>query len=68
MLRIKRRRSNGTFGVVYKVRYVPSSRIYALKDVLSLNSSAVFQTIQEVETLNRISHDNVVKQRGRPHG
>ena len=39
VLRIQRRLGNGAFGVVYKVKVEASSRVYALKDVVCLNTS-----------------------------
>ena len=57
---IKRRLGNGAFGVVYKVREESSYRAYALKDVLCLDKWAINSALREVETMSRISHENVI--------
>ena len=59
-VRIQRRLGNGAFGVVYKVEDVATSTIYALKDVLCLNASALRNAVREATTLNNISHQNVI--------
>ena len=59
-LKIQLRLGNGAFGVVYKVQDVSSSRVYALKDVLCLNKAAIRNTLREVETMEQISHENVI--------
>ena len=60
VLRIQRRLGNGAFGVVYKVIDEASSRVYALKDVVCLNTSEIRNAIREVQTMNQISHENVI--------
>ena len=60
VLRIQRTLGNGAFGVVYKVKDVASSRIYALKDVPCPNASAIRKACREVETMCQISHKNVI--------
>ena len=40
-VRIQQRLGNGAFGVVYKVKDEVNSSVYALKDVLCLNASAL---------------------------
>ncbi|XP_068680550.1 serine/threonine-protein kinase 35-like [Montipora foliosa] len=58
---IQQRLGNGAFGVVYKAKDKASSRTYALKDILCLNQSAARNAIREVETMNLISHQNVIE-------
>ena len=60
MLQIQQRLGNGAFGVVYKVIDETSSIVYALKDVMCLNDSDMPNVIREVQTMNRISHENVI--------
>lgn len=57
---IKRRLGNGAFGVVYKVVEEGTSEVYAMKDILCLNGSAIRNTFREASTLGRISHENVI--------
>ena len=57
---IQQRLGNGAFGVVYRVIEKRTSKVYALKDILCLNSSAIRNAIREASTLNRISHENVI--------
>ena len=45
-VRIQQRLGNGAFGVVYKVKDEASSTVYALKDVLCLNTSALLKGAQ----------------------
>ena len=59
-VRIQQRLGNGAFGVVYKVKDVSNSRVYALKDVLCLNASALSDAVSEATTLKKISHQNVI--------
>ena len=59
-LRTQQRLGNGAFGVVYKVKDVTSSTVYALKDVLCLNASTLRDALREARTLNKISHENVI--------
>ena len=59
-VRIQQRLGNGAFGVVYKVTDEASSMVYALKDVLCLNASALRNAVREAKTLNKISHENVI--------
>ena len=59
-VRIQERLGNGAFGVVYKVKDEASSMVYALKDVLCLNDSALRNAVREATTLNKISHGNVI--------
>ena len=59
-VRIQKRLGNGAFGVVYKVKDEASSTVYALKDVLCLNVSALRNALREAITLNKISHENVI--------
>ena len=57
---IQQRLGNGAFGVVYRVIEEGTSQVYAMKDILCLNSSAFRNAIREASTLNRISHENVI--------
>ena len=57
---IQRRLGNGAFGVVYKVKDEASYEVYALKDVICLNPSALRNAVREATTLNKISHQNVI--------
>ena len=57
---IQQRLGNGAFGVVYRVIEEGTSKVYALKDILCLKSSAIRNAIREASTLNRISHENVI--------
>ena len=59
-VRIQKRLGNGAFGVVYKVKDEASSTVYALKDVLCLNASALRNAVREAKTLNKISHQNMI--------
>ena len=59
-VRIQQRLGNGAFGVVYKVKDEASSIVYALKDVLCLNASALRNAVREATTLNKITHQNVI--------
>jgi len=60
-LRIQQRLGNGAFGVVYKVKDEATSRVYALKDVLCLQDSAIRNAVREVETMKQISHENIIE-------
>ena len=60
MVNIQQRLGNGAFGVVYKVIEEGTSKVYAMKDILCLNDSAIRNAIREASTLNRISHENVI--------
>ena len=57
---IQQELGNGAFGVVYKVRDETSSTDYALKDVLCVNMSQIRDVFREVQTMNNISHENVI--------
>ena len=57
---IERRLGNGAFGVVYKVKEESSHRVYALKEVLCLENSEINNALREIETMSRISHENVI--------
>ena len=59
-VRIQQRLGNGAFGVVYKVKDEASSMVYALKDVLCLNDSALRNAVREAKTLKKISHTDVI--------
>jgi len=59
-VRTQQRLGNGAFGVVYKAKDEASSTVYALKDVLCLNTSALRNAVREATTLNKISHQNVI--------
>ena len=59
-MNIQQRLGNGAFAVVYKVKEEGTSKVYAMKDILCLNDSAIRNVIREVSTLNRISHENVI--------
>ena len=58
---IQKRLGNGAFGVVYMVTESATSRVYAMKDILCLNTSTIRNAIREVETMNQISHGNVIQ-------
>ena len=60
IVNIQKRLGNGAFGVVYKVIEEGTSKVYAMKDILCLNDSAIRNAIREASTLNRISHENVI--------
>ena len=55
---IQQQLGNGAFGVVYRVIEERTSKVYAMKDILCLNGSAIRNAIREASTLNRISHEN----------
>ena len=57
---IQQRLGNGAFGVVYRVIEEGTSQVYAMKDILCLNVSAIDNAVCEALTLNRISHENVI--------
>ena len=57
---IQQRLGNGAFGVVYRVIEEGTSQVYAMKDILCLNVSAINNAVCEALTLNRISHENVI--------
>ena len=59
-VKIQQRLGNGAFGVVCKVKDEASSMVYALKDVLCLNASALRNAVREAKTLNKISHAKVI--------
>ena len=50
----------GAFGVVHKVTNDRTSKEYALKYVLCVNQSEILNAIHEVQTLNQVTHENVV--------
>ena len=54
----------GAFGIVYKVKEVLSSRVYALKDVLCTDDSEIVKAIREAMTLKQISHKNAIAVEG----
>lgn len=58
---IQQRLGNGAFGVVYKVKETATSRMYAMKDILCLNKSAIRNALREVETMCRTSHVSVIQ-------
>lgn len=60
MVNIQQRLGNGAFGVVYKVIEEGKSKVYAMKDILCLNDSAIRNAIREAFTLSRISHEYVI--------
>ena len=60
VLKIQQRLGEGAFGVVYKVTDEKTSTDYALKNILCENASEVYNAIREVQTLNQISHENVI--------
>ena len=60
VLTIQQQLGEGGFGVVCKVRDEMNLTDYALKDVLCLNASEIDNAIREVQTLNQISHENVI--------
>ena len=64
---IQQRLGNGAFGVVYKVQDVASQNVYALKDILCLNNSALNNALREAQTLQKISHENVIAIIGTDH-
>ena len=57
---IQQRLGNGAFGVVYGVEEEGTSQVYAMKDILCLNVSAIHNANREASTLNKISHENVI--------
>ena len=57
---IEWRLGSGAFGVVYKVKEESSYRTYALKEILCLDKWAINSALREIETMSRISHENVV--------
>lgn len=57
---IEWRLGSGAFGVVYKVKEESSCRDYALKEVLCLDKWAIDSALREIETMSRISHENVI--------
>ena len=59
-VRIQQRLGNGAFGVVYKVIDEATSSVYALKDVVCLIASDLQNAVHEAQTLNKISHKNVI--------
>ena len=61
---IERRLGNGAFGVVYKVKEESSHGAYALKEVLCLDKSEIDNALREIETMRRISHENVIAIKG----
>ena len=61
---IQQRLGNGAFGVVYKVKETATSRMYAMKDILCLNGSAIRNAIREIETMYQISHVGVIQING----
>ena len=61
---IQQRLGNGAFGVVYKVKETATSRMYAMKDILCLNGSAIRNAVREVETMYQISHVGVIQING----
>ena len=61
---IQQRLGNGAFGVVYKVKEAATSRMYAMKDILCRNGSAIRNAIREVETMYQISHVGVIQING----
>ena len=62
VIKIQQRLGNGAFGVVYKVedKLTPATS-YALKEVLCVKFSEIRNAIREVQTLKKISHENVLK-------
>ena len=60
-MKIQQRLGNGAFGVAYKVKDEATSRVYALKDVLCLQDSAIRNAIREGETMKQISHENIIE-------
>ncbi|XP_068722703.1 serine/threonine-protein kinase PDIK1L-like [Montipora capricornis] len=63
-LKIQRKLGNGAFGVVYKAKDKASSRIYAVKDILCEDASEIINVINEIATLNELSHENVIAVKG----
>ena len=57
---IQQRLGNGAFGVVFRVIEERTSKVYAMKDILCLNGSAIRNAIREASTLNSIFHKNVI--------
>ena len=60
IVNIQQQLGNGAFGVVYRVIEERTSKVYAMKDILCLNGSAIRNAIRVASTLNRISHENVI--------
>ena len=59
-VRIQQRFGNGAFGVVYKVKDEASYEVYALKDVLCLNASALRNALRRASALSQILHKNLI--------
>jgi len=59
-VRIQQRLDNGAFGVVYKVKDEASYEVYALKDVLCLNDSALRNALRRASALSQILHKNLI--------
>ena len=57
---VQKRLGSGAFGVVYKVEEESSSKVYALKDILCLNDKQLKSAICEVQTMKKLSHENVI--------
>ena len=51
----------GAFGVVYKVTNDRTSIEFALKYVLCVNQSRICNAIREVQTLNQVTHENLIE-------
>ena len=59
-VRIQQRLGKGAFGVVYKVKDEASYEVYALKDVLCLNASALRNALRQASALSQILHKNLI--------
>ena len=59
-VRIQQRLGKGAFGVVYKVKDESSYEVYALKDVLCLNASALRNALRQASALSQILHKNLI--------
>ena len=60
LVEIQQQLGAGAFGVVYKVKDVETSSEYALKVVVCTNESDILDVENEILTLRKISHQNII--------
>ena len=60
LVEIQQQLGAGAFGVVYKVKDVATSSEYALKAVVCENESDILDVKNEILTLRKISHQNII--------